>query len=226
MPKNAIINLAILLEGNGKKGMRYRPNRSSGISPLWVIMIVCFIVFVAEFINPVQIFVKFALYSDFVGQHPWTLFSYMFVHGGLDPTLNLDVAASFYHIFFNMVTLYFFGTFALQLIGEIGFLITYFIGGIAGGLVFVAMSNLTGDGGVVGASGAIYALGGLLMVLRPNTRVITFPIPVPMPLWIAILVGFLIVSFLPGVAWQAHLGGIIYGALLGLYYRRRELRRY
>lgn len=78
---------------------------------------------------------------------------------------------------------------------------------------------------LVGASGAIYALGGLLLVMRPNARVVTFPIPVPMPLWIAILVGFLIVTFLPGVAWEAHLGGLLYGAAMGLYFRRREFRR-
>jgi len=60
------------------------------------------------------------------------------------------------------------------------------------------------------------------MVMRPNTKVITFPIPIPMPLWVAILIGFVLVSFYPGVAWQAHLGGILYGAAVGYYFHRRE----
>jgi membrane associated rhomboid family serine protease len=194
--------------------MRYRPNRSSGISPVWVIVIVCVIVFIAESIDQQGIIdARFALRPENLGKQWWTVFTYMFVH------------ANYLHIFFNMVTLYFFGTFALQLVGEVAFLTTYFVGGIAGGLlyvVFASSSNIP----VVGASGAIYALGGLLMVMRPNTKVVTFPIPIPMPLWVAILVGFVLVSFIPGVAWQAHLGGIIYGAVVGLYYRRREFRRY
>ncbi len=64
------------------------------------------------------------------------------------------------------------------------------------------------------------------MMLRPNTRVYTFPIPIPMPLWIAVLVGFVLVTFFPGVAWQAHLGGMVYGLAVGYYYRQRETRRY
>ncbi len=196
--------------------MGYRPNRGGGISPIWVIIIVNVIVFAAELANQGLIYDRFALAPVNLGQQPWTLFTYMFVH------------ADILHIFFNMLTLYFFGSFAFQLVGELAFLLTYFVGGIAGGLLFVALAPLTGESYtfVVGASGAIYALGGLLMVMRPNARVVTFPIPVPMPLWIAILVGFVLISFVGGIAWQAHLGGLIYGAAVGLYYRRRELRRY
>jgi membrane associated rhomboid family serine protease len=43
-------------------------------------------------------------------------------------------------------------------------------------------------------------------------------------LWVAILIGFVLVSFYPGVAWQAHLGGIVYGAAVGFYFRQRERR--
>jgi membrane associated rhomboid family serine protease len=193
-----------------------RTNRRSGINPIWVLIGVTVVIFIAELINQNSIFQRFGLVPAEVGQQPWTIFTYIFVHAGWS------------HIIFNMITLYFFGTFAMALIGETAFLTTYFIGGIAGGLVYIALSALMGNSYslVVGASGAIYALGGLLMVLRPNTRVITFPIPIPMPLWIAILIGFVLVSFMPGVAWQAHLGGLIYGAAVGYYFRRRELRRY
>jgi membrane associated rhomboid family serine protease len=48
-----------------------------------------------------------------------------------------------------------------------------------------------------------------------------FPIPVPVPLWAAVIGGFLVVSFLPGVAWQAHLGGIIFGLIAGYVIKRR-----
>jgi membrane associated rhomboid family serine protease len=195
--------------------MSYRPYRKQGINPIWIIMGVTVVVFFASLINEEVIYLRFGLIPALIGEAPWTVLTYIFVH------------ANWYHIIFNMLTLYFFGTFTIALIGETAFLTTYFIGGIAGGLLFLALAPLMGysTSVLVGASGAIYALGGLLMVLRPNTRVITFPIPIPMPLWIAILIGFVLVSFIPGVAWQAHLGGIIYGAAVGYYFRRRERRR-
>ena len=74
---------------------------------------------------------------------------------------------------------------------------------------------------VVGASGAIFALGGALALLTPRLRVFVFPIPVPMPLWVAVIGGFVIISFAPGIAWQGHLGGLVTGLLAGLVLRRR-----
>lgn len=204
--------------------MSYRPYRRTGINPIWVLIGVNCAILIAEFINPLQIFDKFALSRSVVSTEPWTLITYMFVHGGLNfnaGVYSLDIGLSFWHLFANMLTLYFFGTFVIALVGETAFLVTYFIGGIVAGLFFILLSP---NGGVVGASGAVYALGGLLMVMRPNVRVYTFPLPIPMPLWIAILIGFVLVSFNSGVAWQAHLGGIIYGAAVGYYYRRRERR--
>ena len=49
----------------------------------------------------------------------------------------------------------------------------------------------------IGASGAVFALGGALAVMRPKLRVFVFPIPVPIPLWSAVIGGFLIISLLP-----------------------------
>jgi len=98
---------------------------------------------------------RFALIPAEIGQQPWTLLTYMFLH------------ASIWHILFNMLTLYFFGTFAVALVGETAFLTTYFVGGIMGGLVFLLFSFIplpyfqdTQYAAVVGASGAIYAWAG------------------------------------------------------------------
>ncbi len=200
--------------------MSYGRNRGLNLNPIWVIIGVCVVIYLVSIIDQRGlIYARFGLTPATVIQQPWTFLTYMFLH------------ASIWHILFNMITLYFFGTFAIALVGETSFLKTYFMGGIVGGLVFFLMSYIPLSyfqasyfNVVVGASGAIYALGGLLMVMRPNTRVMTFPIPIPMPLWIAILIGFVLVSFYPGVAWQAHLGGIIYGAAVGFYFRRREGR--
>jgi len=196
--------------------MSYRPFHRQGINPIWIIIGVNVAIFLATLLNKGLIYERFGLIPAQITETPWTIFTYMFIHAG------------WYHILFNMITLYFFGTFAMSLVGETAFLLTYFIGGIVGGLFYLMFSYFLGGAFtvLVGASGAVYALGGLLMVMRPKTRVITFPIPIPMPLWVAILLGFVLVSFNPGVAWEAHLGGIIYGALVGLYFRRREYRRY
>jgi uncharacterized protein len=202
--------------------MSYRPRGFQGVNPLWVIIGVNVVIYLATiFDQSGLIFDRFGLTPFTLVPQPWTVLTYMFLH------------ASVWHILFNMLTLYFFGTFVMALVGETTFLTTYFVGGIVGGLFYFLFSYIplgyfqsSAYSVVVGASGAVYALGGFLIAMRPNTRVISFPIPVPMPLWIAVLIGFALVYFYPNVAWQAHLGGLVYGLLIGYYFRRKEFRRY
>jgi len=187
----------------------YRTNQT----PVWVLIGINFLVFIFTSLNS-QLGNNLALSLYYLPSQPWTLITSMFVH------------ANFLHIFSNMLALYFLGIFLLQLLGTGKFLLVYFIGGIVGNLVFLLFANYGIFAGpfdaVVGASGAIYAIGGALAVLRPNQRVYLF-FAIPMPLWIAIIVGFLII--LPGVAWQAHLGGLAFGALAGWYFRRQYNKR-
>ena len=77
----------------------------------------------------------------------------------------------------------------------------------------------------VGASGAIFALGGVLAMMRPTFRVYLYFF-IPTPLWLAIVIAFVITAFVAGVAWQAHLGGIIVGLIVGFVLRRRERQGY
>ena len=150
-------------------------------------------------------------------EYPWGIVTSMFVHDG------------FYHIFANMLTLYFFGSFLVRLVGDRWFWIIYFGGGLLGGIFFVALQTWMEPNSLalaVGASGAVFAVAGALVMLAPRQRVFIFPIPVPVPLGIAVIGGFLLMSFLPGVAWQAHLGGILVGLGVGYYIKRRGQRRY
>jgi membrane associated rhomboid family serine protease len=130
----------------------------------------------------------------------------MFMHG------------SIWHILLNMLTLYYFGMYLSQLIGDKKLLLVYFAGGVLGNILFLLLAAPYSI--AVGASGAIYALGGALVVMRPMLRVYIIPIPVPVPLWVVILLGFILVS--PSVAWQAHLGGVIFGLIAGFFFRRQE----
>jgi membrane associated rhomboid family serine protease len=75
----------------------------------------------------------------------------------------------------------------------------------------------------VGASGAIFAIGGLIAMMRPTQKVYLYFF-IPMPLWVVIALGFGLTVIIPGVAWQAHLGGLIVGLIAGFFLRQRERR--
>ena len=64
-------------------------------------------------------------------------------------------------------------------------------------------------------------MGGALSILKPNLKVYILFIPVPVSLWIAVIGGFLLMSFLPYVAWQALLGGLLFGIAAGYIIKKR-----
>jgi len=166
--------------------------------------------FVATAVSSRLIFRLGLVPAVFLSQ-PWTIVTNLFIHSGL------------WHLIANMMTLYFFGGSFSRLVGDVRFLIVYFSGGILGNVLYILLGEPLSV--AVGASGAIFALGGALAVMTPKLRVIIFPIPAPVPLWIAVIGGFVILSFLPFVAWQAHLGGLVAGLIAG-YFFKREARYY
>jgi len=171
-----------------------------------VLITLNFVLFLVTIAMP-QLIYSMGLQANSFSQ-PWTIITNLFIHGG------------FWHLFANMLTLYFFGSYLFQLVGENRFLIVYFGGGILGSICFLFLGSPMSI--AVGASGAIFALGGTLAVLRPKLRVFIFPIPVPLPLWGAVIGGFLIISFLPSIAWQAHLGGLVFGLAAGYFFRKKH----
>jgi len=191
--------------------MVYRSRDSSPIAA-WLLIVVNLLLYVVRVINP-EFAVQLGLYPPEFWDRPWTLITCMFIH------------ANVWHIIANMITLYFFGSYLNRLLGTLKFLVVYFAGGILGSLVFLLLPP-SAPSIAVGASGAIFALGGVLAVMRPKLRVIIFPIPVPLPLWIAIIGIFAVFSFLPNVAWQAHSGGLALGLVAGYILRRRERYSY
>ena len=104
--------------------------------------------------------------------------------------------------------------------GEVKFLAIYFLGGLMGGIFYLLLSPPYSV--AIGASGAIFAVCGTLTVMRPQLRVFVMPIPVPLPLWAAVLGSFLLLSFFPHVAWQAHLGGMVAGLIMGYFFNRKR----
>ena len=178
------------------------------LNAVWFLIAVNFLVFIFTLVRPEAVYLL-GLTPAYFLQQPWTIITNLFVHGGIG------------HVLVNMISLYFLGSFVLRLLGEKRFLLVYFVGGIIGNIFYLFLGPRLIPG--VGASGAIFALGGVLAIMAPKLPVFMFFVPVPIPLWIAIIV-FLLISFFPGIAWQAHLGGLLVGVVAGYYFRRRRTR--
>ncbi len=193
--------------------MSYRGYRVGGVNLIFVIIAVNLLLFIATTISR-DIIIELGLWSpaEVFFEYPWGIVTSMFLHDG------------FFHIFANMLTLFFFGSYVYRLLGTKKFLITYFGGGILGGIFFVSLGTLLDPDSLalaIGASGAVFALGGALSVMRPELRVFIFPIPAPLPIWVAVIGGFFLLSLLPFVAWQAHLGGLLFGLGAGYLFKKR-----
>ena len=152
----------------------------------------------------------------------------MFAHGG------------FAHLFVNMLSLLFLGSFLEKLIGNKKFLLVYFVSGILASLFFILFSipplnSISGIGipkesFAVGASGAIFGIGGVLAVLTPRIPVYLMFIPIPMPLWFGIALMFGLMWLVTAAAGlpignAAHLGGLIFGIIFGFYLRIRYKKK-
>jgi len=184
-----------------------RTYRSANLNVLWFLIALNVLIFIITLLRPEETIYFLGLTPALLPKQPWTIISSMFVHG------------SFWHILFNMISLYFLGSFFLRAAGEKSFLAVFFLGGLAGNILFILLANPLSTG--IGASGAIFALGGALAAMVPRVPVFIFFIPVPVPLWVAILI-FFFLSFLPGIAWQAHLGGLLLGLVAGFIFKRRR----
>ena len=191
--------------------MSYRGYRGFSLGPVGLLIVANIILFIATSIRSDFIYLLGLQPVSFL-ERPWTIVTNLFVHAG------------FGHIITNMITLYFFGTYLNRLVGERNLLIIYFCGGLLGNILYLFLAHPFSV--AVGASGAVFALGGALTVMQPRMRIFIFPIPIPVPLWIAVIGGFLILSFMPGIAWQAHLGGLVFGLIAAYLFRRRARRSY
>lgn len=154
---------------------------------------------------PVQAWLGFypgALYPQLTGGsfEPWRLVTAALVH------------SSFWHIALNMLALWLMGRGLESLLGRGRFLALYLFGA-GGGSVAVAL--LAPGSFVVGASGAIFGLfGAYLIIARHMGGQIT---------GILVILGInLAIGFIPGmgISWQAHVGGLVAGAVVGLILAR------
>lgn len=126
---------------------------------------------------------------------PWRMVTTIFVHS----------MSSGFHILFNGYSLYILGTLVERLIGRGRFATLFLLSGVGGS---VAVLWLSPASAVIGASGAVFGLFGALFVIQrtfggANAQLLIV-------LGLNLVLGFVV----PGISWQAHIGGLIVGALV------------
>ncbi|WP_188334907.1 rhomboid family intramembrane serine protease, partial [Cellulomonas soli] len=140
----------------------------------------------------------------FAAREPWTFLTAAFLHSPGQIT----------HILFNMIALWMVGPGLEQTLGRARYVTLYVLSAIGGSVGALVLATPTSGWmvGLVGASGAVFGLfGAVLVVLRRLGRDAGGIIGI---LVVNAVIGFLV----PGISWQAHLGGLVTGALLGAAY--------
>lgn len=146
-----------------------------------------------------------------------TLATYAFVHGDI------------WHLLGNMIFLWVFADNVEDALGHFRYFIFYILCAVAAGYAFV-LSDPTSHSPVIGASGAVGGNIGAYLLLHPRAKIwILLFLGIPIRLSAVYVLGFWIVfqfvaAFGGGdseVAWWAHIGGLVAGAVLVIFMRRR-----
>ncbi|TLY62265.1 MAG: rhomboid family intramembrane serine protease [Gammaproteobacteria bacterium] len=177
-------------------------------------------VFLLQLAAGPRVLALFALWPLSTQQfEPWQLLTYAFLHG--------NVA----HIFFNMFAVFMFGRALEEYWGSRRFVTYYFASVLAAGATQLAVQQAAGTASeTIGASGGVF---GLLLAFAwyfPRQRIILLFPPIPMPAWVFVTFFGVLELFLgvtgrqADVAHFAHLGGMLGGALMLLYWRASSQR--
>lgn len=202
------------------------------------LIIINVIIFIATLINENFMISAFALfYPTSPYFHWWQIVTHMFMHGG------------FWHIFFNMYTLFLFGCVVERIIGSKKFLLFYFICGLGAaglhlGVEYLQMQSCMEHAArgqasaiqsiqalkmtpTVGASGAIYGVLLAYAMLFPESRMtLLFPPITLSAKWMVVVFAAIelvtgVSGMASGVAHFAHLGGMLIGWLLIMFWKKK-----
>lgn len=154
------------------------------------------------------------LYPAIVPYEPWRLITSGFAHNDgffTDPTSVL-------HILFNMYSLFIFGQVLEPMLGRLRFLVLYLAAILGGGVLVIWMNSPFSW--TVGASGGIFGLMAGFFILMRATGGNSSQV-------MGLIAINLVFSFLPGVSWQGHIGGLVAGGAVAFVMaktRRRSQR--
>lgn len=207
-----------------KKERGFLANRGA---VFWIVVSNVFVYILITILSMIygeEIIAYFALKPSFIlsGKYLWTLILHMFSH------------FYFFHLFVNMFALLSLGGLLEKIIGKKRFLWLYLISGLFAGVLSVLLAGFFGSGFgekvfgspevfMLGASGAIFGIAGLFVVILPHIRFsiiflpfFSFPAYVMVPAVLAIMWGISIVGGLP-IGNVAHFGGFLSGLAYGFY---------
>lgn len=135
----------------------------------------------------------------------WRVLSAMFLHGGI------------LHVLFNMYALWLFGPVLERRFGSVSFLSLYLAAGAAGGALYQVIGP---DAWAVGASGAIFGLFGALLIASYRQRHTRAGAATFSQLVLLLGINLSLPLFIGNIAWQAHVGGLVAGAIIGAIWDR------
>ena len=169
-------------------------------------------VFFLQMTSRLVSFDRFAFIPAYVLERPWTMLTYMFLHGSVT------------HILFNMLGLYFFGPQVESRLGARRFLTLYLLSGLAGAAVSFWFAPFSA---VVGASGALFGVMIAFARYWPDAQIyLMFMIPVPARAAVLLMAAMSLWSGVrgsrSGVADFAHLGGFVGGWLYLVWLDRTQ----
>jgi membrane associated rhomboid family serine protease len=137
---------------------------------------------------------------------PWRMLTSVFTHGGI------------FHVLLNMYTLFIFGSALERGLGRWRYLALYLISGLGGSVAVLLLGSPLQA--VVGASGAIFGLMGAFFVINRHLGGSS------VQLFVLVAINLAYGFFVPGISWQAHVGGLVVGALVALIFvRTRAIRQ-
>src|SRR3989304_5771427 len=138
----------------------------------------------------------------------WQLFSYTFLHSIYDP----------WHLIINMFALWMFGSDVERAVGTKRFLTLYFTAGVFSALLSTLLGS---NSAILGASGAIFSVEVAFAMFFPEATIILFIFPIKAKHLVMIFAGMTALNCLMpsggGIAYYAHLGGLLYGFLFVRY---------
>jgi membrane associated rhomboid family serine protease len=177
-----------------------------------VLIALCVVAYLLQKLPDSTVTQDFAFSPVYATAEPWRLLTAAFLHAPSQPL----------HILFNMYALWLTGPYLESLLGRLRFVLLYLISAVGGSVGYLVLAHPGQDSwftSTVGASGAVFGLFGAFFVVQRRLGRDAGPV-------IAMIVINLAFSFLPNVAWQAHLGGLVTGvaAAAVLVYAPRENR--
>jgi membrane associated rhomboid family serine protease len=174
----------------------------------WTLIGLSVLAYVGQRLPRLDVTDQFAFAGFVAAAEPWRFLTAAFLHS----------PGFVFHILLNMYALYLIGPYLEDLFGRARFLALYLVSAVGGSVGYLLLADPFQ--GTVGASGAVFGLFGALAVVqrkmgRDFNQILVL-------IAINTVFGFVV----PGIAWQAHLGGLVTGAAVAgvLAYAPRERR--